>query len=690
MKNILWVLSLIPFYLQAQDDITTIKLRMRTDFLNDTYDSAAIFENSQKPDGSWSDIAYQAVKDPTFPPNTHLQRIITMSVGYGNAKSPHYHDQGLLAAVTRGLQYWYANTPKSYNWWWNDIGAPLKLIKILTITSDDLPKPVLSRGLTFLKDPTQVDPQYRNAENFVWFSQEQLVRGVLSGNPQDIHAAIRNIQSEMAFSKGSTQEGLQPDYSFHMHGAQLYNGRYGIQYLHDILYYANIVAGTQFAFDQASIRELSDYLIDGTNWMTIGDRLNVAASGQTLTQKNKDADMREIARAATTLSKLDPPRKAIYDSLNMIANGTITHLSSLNGNKYFWTSDFMVQRNDYYYASVKMISSRTVGTEEGNGSNLKGGWLPYGQFYLTNDYHKDVWNGIFPAWDWLKIPGTTTAAEPIALKNATEWGEAGATAMGVSNSIDGAAAMRLSKGTLQGNKVFFFLPGAVAALGSGIRSSEGVDVVTTVTQNLLTTPVQSDMPPLNMQQGEHDGVSPAWVLQDSTGYFFPGDGGAKVNVKAETQTGDWKSIYTVYDATPVSVPVFTVWFDHGRDPQNASYACVIFPRADKAKMEAYKAAPYIRVVSNTPSLEAVTDDKARLTEAVVYAPSTVQAAPGVTVQANRPCLFLLDLNRMILTAGNPGGAADITLTVNRNGQSKAYQFRFTGDYAENPSQTKPL
>lgn len=693
MKKLTLLLILVtPFCVFSQSgsgDLKTIGDRLFAIDINDNYNGAQALLSSQQTNGSWTDVNYADQHNPTWLPVEHLNRLSTMAVGYGNPKSPLYQDKKLLGGIETGLQYWIQVKPVSDNWWWNLIGLQLKLMKILTIVAPDIPKPLLDSGTNRLYDPSQVRKDFSMGQNLVWFSQEQLVRGVLLDNPTDVQTAVNAMGNQLVFAKAPGQEGIQPDYSFHQHGAQLYNGGYGLQFLVDILNMASLVQGTSFALSQDKIDMASNLLTEGTSWMTVGNHLNIAASGKSMTLKDKDASMKDVYQAVQILSKINPARNTIYDSMYRVRIGKLTHIATENGSRYFWTSDFLVQRRDNYYASVKMISNRTVGTESGTGQNLKGGWLPFGFLSVTNDYTKDDMDGIFPIWDWLKIPGATTVAKPIALTNSTEPGDNDARAAGVSDGSYGAASMQVHKFSLRANKAYFFFDDVIVALGSGISAAEGANVYTTLAQRLQAGTVYTSQAPAGIQPGEQDKTSVTWVLHDSTGFFFPTP--TPVNIRSGAQTGNWGSINKLYDATTVQKNVYTLWIDHGQDPSAASYAYMLFPRTSQAALSAFSAAPYVTILKNTTAVQGVTDTKLGLTEAVFYQPGRLDIGQGNAIQVDKPCMVLLNGTAHTLTVGNSSlQQTRITVTLTTKGQTKGYPFTYTGAYSENPSSTQPI
>jgi chondroitin AC lyase len=64
-------------------------------------------------------------------------------------------------------------------------------------------------------------------------------------------------------SESSALEGIQQDKSFHQHGAQLYNGGYGLDFGADAGRFVAFVWGTQFQIPPDRREIFSSYLLDG-------------------------------------------------------------------------------------------------------------------------------------------------------------------------------------------------------------------------------------------------------------------------------------------------------------------------------------------------------------------------------------------------------------------------------------------
>jgi chondroitin AC lyase len=112
--------------------------------------------------------------------------------------------------------------------------------------------------------------------------------------------------------------------------------------------------------------------------------------------------------------------------------------------------------------------------------------------------------------------------------------------------------------------------------------------------------------------------------------------------------------------------VFSLWVNHGKQPQGASYAYVVTPQRDAAALDAFAQAMPARVLANTGKVQAVGWDGGRAVQAAFY--EAGEAACGGawgTVGVDVPCLLSLaqEGGRMRATACNPlnrGGRVRVT------------------------------
>jgi len=631
------------------NDLALILRRLKAQYAVGGYSHAQKWLSSLEADGHWADVTYQDPLMARWHPMEHLGRLGEMGNAYANPSSPTYHSAAMLEGVERGLRYWYRMHYLSNNWWNNTIGQPLTLTRTLVLLEDVLPPELLRAGLSYYYCPTEVDPRRRTGQNLVWYSQQQLIRGALARSTEDIAAASGAMQREI---RTTTAEGIQPDFSFHQHGPQLYNGGYGLEFIIDTSRYATLLQGTRFAFGPEKLSLVADYLLKGSRYMIRGKLLDYSANGRALTRKNTGEGAVSLEAACDQLAALLPQRAAELIALKKHIEGSGAPYSYL-GNRFFWSSDFMTNQREGFYISVKMVSNRTVGTETSNGENLKACWLPFGLTWIVQ--RGDEYKDIFPVLDWGRLPGVTSAH--IVTPNVKRLTQPESFVGGVSDGTYGAAALDFDQMSTQGHKAWFFFDHEMVALGNGISSLRDEPVNTTLNQTLLHGPVLLDGHPLG--EGEANVPRASWVLHDGFGYAFPEP--TAISVRAAPQTGDWNSINEMYSDDPVTAPVFSLWIDHGVHPHGATYSYVVLPGTDPPQLAEWVAHPPVRILANTPEQQTVINDQLGVAEIVFHSPGSASLGEGFAVKTDRPCLVLMarqgDTTRIAVSS--PGGESPV-------------------------------
>lgn len=82
----------------------------------------------------------------------------------------------------------------------------------------------------------------------------------------------------------------------------------------------------------------------------------------------------------------------------------------------------------------------------------------------------------------------------------------------------------------------------------------------------------------------------------------------------ETRSGAWSSINR-FDTDPAELTrhYLTLWFDHGVDPEDASYAYVLLPNKTAAEVKQYTAKPGIVILENSAEAHAVRQNERNTT-----------------------------------------------------------------------------
>lgn len=615
--------------------------RARATLVAEAPDSAAIaaLQADLRPDGTWADVDYADTSITGWSPATHVRRLRDLSAAWAATES----DPALLADALAAFDAWISRDPTGSNWWHNQIYTPQRLGEALLLLEPELDAPRLAGGLAIVARayiPRSTNSGTNTGANRIDRAYPGILRGLLAGDEALLAESYAAMGDTILVT---TSEGVQPDFSYHQHGAQLHIRGYGPVYLAGLLRYGGWAGGTGYNFEPIQQRVLVDFLLEGVQWFIRGDSVDDTAAGRGLTRPGQ-ADV-----AATFLRPLhDAPEvaagyrttelQAFANRLeNDVATGTADPTTALIGHRHFWRSDSTTFHRPRFSVFLKTSSTRTRQPESGNGEGLKNLHLADGVTLLQR--HGNEYDDIMPLWDWRTLPGTTTAQGSYSLKPSSDWGVPGTSthAGGVSDSEAGATAFAYSRLGVSGKKSWFFLGDRMIALGTAIEAPSASDpVLTTVNQCLLEGPVTySSGGSTHQLDSPRESVgSLEWVHHDGLGYYFPGSTPAATLV-AETRTGSWSSINNAQSADPVTGSVFALHLDHGHPVTGGDYAYIVAPVDDAASMEAESPDELI-IERNDAIAQAVIDPTDGRTAVNFWSASTVA---GIT--ADHACSVLV-------------------------------------------------
>jgi chondroitin AC lyase len=640
------------------DDVDTLFARFRRALsegvATPSQAKAAASLSALRSDGTWPDVDLSLTEQVNWTPRIHLDRIASLAKAYATPGHVLAGDAALLGKLGAALDAYLKADPVSTNWWYNEIGAQLSLAPIPYLLGDRLTAARRAGCDSILARSWR--SRQRTGENLVWISRITCWRAALDRDGALLDTAAKAIAGTIAVTPG---EGIQADFSFHQHGAQLYNGGYGSGYASDACGIAADFGGTRFAFPKAKIAILSRYLLDGQRWMTRGGVVDHSVRGREITRSGAGS-AGAFAAAAKALAPLDPDSAAALAAF--AADIGQAKGSSVDGARMFWRSEYLAAHRPAWFVSVRMASSRLQASEVVNQEGLLSTYLADGATLIYRTGHE--YDGIFPVWDWSHIPGATTAPGPTpAMKNPAPG--SGSFAGGASLGRAAVAAFAYDKAGVKAAKAWFMFDDCMVALGAGISAPTAVH--TTVNQCLLKGPVLAGLPDGKTAVIAPGGALPrsaAWILQDRVGYVFAGS--PALGGLAGPATGSWKRINAFQSADPVSADVFALWIDHGTAPANAAYAYAVLPDADSAATARYARAPEAEILANSADVQAVRHGPTAVTGIVFRAPGSVRVTPALTVAAARACVVLAREGdgSLTLTAADPArGAGDLRLTL---------------------------
>jgi chondroitin AC lyase len=615
-------------------------------------------------DGSWPDINYNDTGRSGWEPSKHAERIFFLTKVYMDPDSKFYKDRNLDMILHKAMQFWFQAKLICPNWWYNEIGVPKTLGPAFIMLKDELSADEMKQAVDVMNNS-----RFRmTGQNKVWLAGNIFFKAILTDDKKLAQQARDTIASEI---KITTEEGIQPDFSFHQHGPQQQFGNYGLAFITGMAFWGRIFDGTTLAFNAEQKTILRNLFNNGYNWINWKGYFDVNSLGR---QFFKDAQVTKslaTGYAAADMLVTDPEHKQIY--LDFISrNFSGSSQSLFNGDKHFWRSDMTVHRAPTWFSSIKMSSERVKGAEALNGENLKGYYVADGATYIMVDGNE--YNNIFPVWNWRKLPGVTCYQSRAPLKVLTFDGYHNNSDFtgGLSNGLNGITAFHLVRDSLTAKKAWFFIDDVMVCLGADITSDKDEPVTTTLNQSFLKGDVYYFDGSVKKMSPESQISSDdfKWVYHNKIAYYPLQK--TQLTFSDETQSGDWHDIAKVYSSKKQSAKIFSIDVEHGKSPQHESYSYVILPAITLGDVAGYK--PTFTVIQNNAEAQILSSKNEKMDMFVIYHPVQKSIAGLGSIIFDQPGLYMLEkqLETWIMTATDPTHKLE-TLTFSLNG--KKYQMK---------------
>lgn len=655
--SIIFTLLLYPFFFNALFAVNdavydTIMQRIRVNEWEGVADVSILDKNvadalaTIKTDGSWPDIDYNSTVLTNWPGTTHLERVVDFTLAYTLISSNYYRNAIVYQKIVSALTYFYNKNPISNNWYVHQIGNPQRLGRILIVMrsgAQQVPIDLETNILTRIKN-TGGDPVNHTGSNKVAVAVHWVYRGCLTKTQTVLSHGVEQVYNPVYMT---TAEGLQHDYSFFQHGQQLYTGGYALGFVKHAVEIAGATAGTEFAISQEKLSMIVTFFRDHVLSIIRGSTFLYNTVGRGVAIPG-GVGASFIAPVASKFKNVDPGHMAVYDAA----------IERLKGNKpgtfmvpemhyHYWRSEYTLVTSPNYSFDVRMASTRTARSENGNGENLKGYFLTEGANAIVIEGNE--YRNIFPVWDWAKIPGTTLP-QKTTIPKPTQWEKPGNAifAGGVSNGNYGVTTYQMDNPDFnvntQAKKSWFMFGEEIVCLGAGIKSTAAEEINTTVNQCMQsgTAVVKHNNSETYIQIGSTSTYTSNldWIHHNKIAYFFPK--GGNVNLSFGPQSGTWQSITSAQSSTTVTSNVFNLWFNHGIKPLQSKYEYVIVPNKTLAQTRTYNVSDIV-VAANGEDVQAVYNRKLNLWGMVFYKAATFSYGDlNITVDA--PCVLMFEKN----------------------------------------------
>ena len=713
------VLSSMNVTYASESDFATIKTRLKDYFLTlDTIDDGSKVETCYvskakdyldliQEDGAFGDVDYKATSSAAngtaWSPYLALDRLQAITVAYHKEGNALYHDEEVINKLNKAIVYWGKMNPSSSNWWENQIGVQLRFSRIALFMESIVSKDAMDIMLNKLLEKTPV--KYGTGQNNLWFDQNYVYYAIITENGTkhtnstgfkklDLKELVDDYLSYclVVQTDDNTAEAVQVDNSFYMHGRQFYSNGYGMSMFRDMSFWIYMLRETSYAFEQDVIDLMADYMIDGTSWTIRGDIMELY-----LGYRPYDYDVGYDNYAAEYIDPLkrmiesDPDRADEYQAILDNIQGKNT-VNGKNGNYYMWRSGYASHMRDGYGVNIKMDSNQIIGGEwrgSWSGFDKDGGQLIYwtSSAASTITVDGDEYTNVYPTYDWAHCPGTTTAARIVQdYANAGRFTNGTEHTIGVSNGKYGNTAYDMNKKGTQVKKGYFFFDDEFVALGSGINSTEGVNIHTTLNQ---CEAEDVNVGGQSVAEGTKEQIyNTNWLYNGKVGYVFLENTDVVVSNSVQTNNPSlWDEAKK--NETPAT---FTAYLDHGLKPSNDSYAYIVVPNTTAGAVSQYAGNTPVTVIANNEKVQAVRHDGLKQTQINFYQAGSLEYKDGYIITVDQPCSIIIDESedtRKISVAVNDT-AANQTVNVNLNYDNQETQTTFVSGALPYAGQTMTL
>lgn len=527
----------------------------------------------QAEDGSWTDVSYVDLSTTSaWDLDEHGKRLRDLSLNW------HYTArEDVLEAAKKAIRYWATSVP-SNGWYRDDLYVPKSFGPSFLLLKDALSEEEMAMAIGIMKKAYNTTGT--TGFNQIALAGNRLMYGLLIEDDQAIRDACKEIE-EVIFIAQNSEEGIQPDMSFHQHedaggvGDMFMYGSYGLEYAKIASWWLIALKDTVFELSQEKYDIVYNFVQDGLRWVSWKGYYDMSALGrhiQTNTQTSRSS-LLDVAIERLGITEEEP-----------------------KGCKYFPYSDFGVYRTGDWYGSIRMQSNRIKGYEYISNMNKKGYFSSDGAVLIRRD--GDEYYNIPPLWDWHHIPGATTYDDGKVLNMKHSVFPFNKTNLVFGKTQDDilVAAMELNRDGLTARKAYFFFPDGIVCLGAGISNSLGHEIITTLDQCI--------------SQGEHSADN---KVAHHNGYTYISLDDNTLTVLNESRSGCWQDIQSNESPKKVTGKVFEVYINHGTNPSDASYAYAIVPTGISKDDAVALINSKVEIISNTTEVQRVAIDGKTLT-----------------------------------------------------------------------------
>ncbi|MDI4649784.1 polysaccharide lyase family 8 super-sandwich domain-containing protein [Cohnella hashimotonis] len=478
----------------------------------------------------WSDLNNAADATVT---TYNFARVKEMAVAYKTYGSSLYGNTTLKTDIIDALDWLYTNRynettgPETwYTWYDQEIATPLQLTDTVILMYDDLiatPGKItnyMNAISHFSPDPTMISMHdagtvnEATGANRIWKSQIVAVQGVIMKSSAKLTAAKDALNQVMDYVV--KDDGFYKDGSFVQHLIFSYNGGYGANLIQDIANVLYLLNGSSWQSTYAGLSNVYNWVYDAYEPFIYDGSMMDMVRGREIARSETQGKViaNKVMGGILRLAQIAPPADAqrmksmvkywlqqdsassFYRDANLsvlqlakaVMNDTnIVPRGQLSLAKVYAGMDRAISLKPGFGFGVSMSSKRIANYETGINQNYKGWYTGEGMTYLYNNdslQYVDYW----PTVNKYRLPGTTvdTMARAdnsgAAYLSPNTW--TGGTELLNQYTATGMD-LKAYGSTLKAKKSWFTFDDEIVALGSGINSTDGRTIETTIENRSL-------------------------------------------------------------------------------------------------------------------------------------------------------------------------------------------------------------
>jgi len=572
--------------------------------------------------------------------NTMYSYIQNMATGYAAVGSDYYHDPELLENIKLALEYGY----KYYygqgvidkgtygNWWYWDIGIPLKLTSTLIILEHDLPYEDIVR---YLSPFDYLNPYpTMTACNKVWVTYCILASAFLQKDCERILLSKQKMND--VFDYVTTGDGFYTDGSFVQHGKHSYTGGYGLSMISEVTNLLYALGGSRFAFVDENVNNHYNWIFENFRPIIYGGNLFASVRGREVDRNtSEEAAQRSALTAMIKMQAYAPadvkpklealirhymlasgrnfannvPLPLIKYAVELYNNDSVVPASDYDVVKILGMMDRVVQHGPEYAVCLAFSSTRMYKYEAINNENMDGWYQGDGVIYLYTDGH-DYNYQFYNYMDPYRYPGTTVTTQKRVVENASTLLNSSPFAGGVEGGKYGIGVFELgypkNNGRFDSNvtakKSYFMFDNEVVCVGSGISDDSNTMVYTTIENRIWRKDdvFSADGKAVSLTDKEIADKVKYMHFTNMGGYVFLEE--TDVKYRKAVNKNSFLEIVT----------------EHGKNPDGAKYAYIYLPEATNAETAAYSASPDVEILAQSNLVHVVRENKLGVTGYVFY------------------------------------------------------------------------